>query len=302
MKAASPRPPGPSTVVATLAAFGAVLCWGSGPVMSKSALSSSGPLFLLAVQLGASIIFLLAAALFTGKRITLERGYAALGLTGVFEPTLGYGLGNIGLTATTASVATLIAASETPFVCILMYILYRVRPNAFTAVAVMGVGIGVFLVVHPSLSGGAQTNAVVGNMFVLAGALAAAFYVTLSSKLVRFTDPLPLLIAQQVTGFIVALVWLAIAVFIGWEDIPRWSGVEHICFAAVSGVVEFGPPFWLFLIAMRGLSANAVAVITALVPVVAVFEARLSLGEGMLTTQWIGSGLIIGATIIAKRA
>jgi drug/metabolite transporter (DMT)-like permease len=269
--------------------------------MSKWALSSSGPLFLLVVQLAASVMFLVTAALITRKKIKLDKSSAVASFTGVFEPTLGYGLGNIGLAMTTASVATLISASEAPLVCVLMYIIFGVRPNAFTAVALAGIAAGVFLIVQPSLLDESRGHPLMGNIFVLAGALAAAFYVTLSSRLVNVTEPLPLLISQQIMGLLLALLWLAAAIVVGWEEVPRRASIEQIAFAAASGVVEFGPPFWLFLVAMKGLSANAVSVLIALVPVVAVVEAHLYLGEHMVAVQWIGSALVIAATVIAKR-
>jgi len=290
-----------SPAVSIMAAFGAVLCWGSGPVMSKWALGFSGPLFLLVVQLSASVLFLLSVVIVLRKKIALSKGLAKSGLTGVFEPTLGYGLGNIGLTTTSASAATLISTSEMPLVCLIMWGLFRVRPNGFTAAAVVAVGVGIYLVVQPSLIEESLEGAFAGNMFVLAGALAAALYVTLSSRLVSAADPLDLVIAQQLVGLILAALWFAAAIIAGSEPIPNWNGLGWLMFAAVSGIVEFGPPFWLFLIAMRGLSSNAVSVIITLVPVVALLEANLFLGETMYGIQWIGSGLVIGAAFIAKR-
>ncbi len=77
--------------------------------------------------------------------------------------------------------------------------------------------------------------------------------------------------------------------------------LEQIAYGALSGVIEFGPPMWLFLIALRRLPANVVAVMMSLIPVVAVCEAHVFLGEAMAPVQIVGGAMILGTMLVIRR-
>ncbi len=201
---------------AVLAMIGAVLCWGTGPVMSKTALNFAGPIFLLVIQLAASLIFLFTAIVVTKNGRHLNRDVIKPALTGILEPGLGYGLGNIGLMTTTVSALTLLGPSEAVFTCALGFLLFKKRPNRVTLLSIVSISVGVALIVAPSLSGRRDVGSFVGNMYVLGGDFAAALYITLSSKLVETKSPLVLAFAQEVVGLAMAIAWLGFSLMAGY--------------------------------------------------------------------------------------
>ncbi len=287
---------------AVLAMIGAVLCWGTGPVMSKTALNFAGPIFLLVIQLAASLIFLFTAIVVTKNGRHLNRDVIKPALTGILEPGLGYGLGNIGLMTTTVSALTLLGPSEAVFTCALGFLLFKKRPNRVTLLSIVSISVGVALIVAPSLSGRRDVGSFVGNMYVLGGDFAAALYITLSSKLVETKSPLVLAFAQEVVGLAMAIAWLGFSLMAGTEALPTVHlTLEQIAYGALSGVIEFGPPMWLFLIALRRLPANVVAVMMSLIPVVAVCEAHVFLGEAMAPVQIVGGAMILGTMLVIRR-
>jgi drug/metabolite transporter (DMT)-like permease len=288
--------------VSLLAMIGAVLCWGTGPVMSKSALSFSGPISLLLIQLAASLVFLLLAIVIRGAMGDLKPSLLTPALTGILEPGLGYGLGNIGLATTTVSAATLLGPSEAAFTCLLGFIFFRRQPNLITLLSIAAISVGVALIVAPSLSSGHEVGSFVGNMFVLSGDVAAAVYITLCSKLMETKEPLVLAFAQILVAFTMTLLWWILRLIAGTETLHLLQVTPaRAAYAAVSGVTEFGPPTWLFLVALRGLRANVVAVMMSLVPVLAICEAHLFLGEIMAPVQILGGAIILATMVVIKR-
>ena len=302
LEAAPAAPTRTAAQTSILAMIGAVLCWGTGPVMSKSALNFSGPLFLLVIQLAASLVFLFIALIVTKKLGRLNRAVLKPALTGILEPGLGYGLGNIGLVTTTVSAATLLGPSEAIFTCVLGFVFFKKRPNLITLISIVSIAVGVALIVAPSLSGRREVGSFVGNMFVLSGDVAAALYITLSSKLLETQDPLVLAFSQQVAGLVMVMAWLGMSMLAGTETpLLLHLTLSQIAYAALSGVIEFGPPMWLFLIALRALPANVVAIMMSLVPVVAIVEARIFLGEAMAPVQVIGGAMIVLTMLVIRR-
>ena len=291
-----------SSRVSLMAMAGAVLCWGTGPVMSKSALSFSGPIFLLLIQLGAGLMFLLLAVVIRGVTGGLKLSLLTPALTGILEPCLGYGLGNIGLATTTVSAATLLGPSEAAFTCLLGFIFFRHRPNRVTLLSIAAITIGVVLIVAPSWSLGRQAESFVGNMFVLSGDIAAAIYITLCSKLVETEEPLVLACVQLFVAFLTTLLWWILTLIVGTESLHLLQVTPaRAAYAALSGVIEFGPPTWLFLVALRGLRANVVAVMMSLVPVAAICEAHVFLGEIMAPIQVLGGAIILATMVVIRR-
>jgi len=113
------------TVFAVLAA----LSWGMATVMSKGALEGFAPIFLLVLQLAASVVCLW-ALVYTKKtpaRPIAFRTVARFASLGLLEPGLAYLLDLIGLEHTQASTATLILSTESVMIIALSALLFGER-------------------------------------------------------------------------------------------------------------------------------------------------------------------------------
>jgi drug/metabolite transporter (DMT)-like permease len=86
--------------------------WGIATVICKDLLSSVSPVTLLVIQLAPSVLLLWLLALIGRVQIPGWRTLLLLGLLGVLNPGVSYALSLVGLQRTTASVASLLWASE----------------------------------------------------------------------------------------------------------------------------------------------------------------------------------------------
>ncbi|MEO6827242.1 MAG: DMT family transporter [Microbacteriaceae bacterium] len=94
----------------TLMLIAAAACWGVGTVISKYALATVEPFFLLSIQLLTSTVFLATVIWMRRVRITWTLELRRLGALGVVNPGLAYALGLLGLSSINASTSVLIWA------------------------------------------------------------------------------------------------------------------------------------------------------------------------------------------------
>ncbi len=288
-------------LLAVLAAF----CWGIGTVMAKGVLDSFTPVFLLTLQLAASVVFLWLWIFL--RRIpppniarSLRIKAAALGL---LEPWLAFFLGLVGLAVTRASNATLIQATEAIMIIIASAVLFRVKPTyGFVALSVVAVGgllvaLGVF-----TAGGGGAGGSFFGDGLVFLGTAAAAVYVVLSGKFARAMHPLHLVARQQVVAFVFAALLLLIpATHLqarAFADIP----LSIWLLAIASGLVQYAFAFSLYLAALRTLSANHAGSFLNLIPVFGLAAAFLFLHETLSLLQLTGAMVtVLAVTAINMR-
>ena len=288
------RRPGRGMAVASAVLSAA--CWGSATVMSKGVLEYMPPLTLLTIQLTASIAFLWIAVLVLRRPVRLDRPARRASLSGLLEPGIAYTLGVAGLALTTASSASLIGTAEPLFVMLLAWLFLRERVSAPVVGLLSMASLGIGLVVLPDIGDGAGEGSLLGDGLIAAGTLFAALYVIATRKLVMAFDPLPLSALQQSVGLIWTLGSLALALSLGLATVGLGGvGLDILCLAAVSGVVQYALAFWLYLFALRRLPANIAAFYLALIPVFGIGTAYVFLGEGLTELQWLGAILIIVA-------
>lgn len=267
--------------------------WGMGFVMSKAVVATIPPVTLLAIQLSASVSALwLATALL---RVQFRPRDLRHGWTGVFEPGVAYLLSVIGIRLTTASSASLISALE-PFIILLLAFFWLREALSLKALLLLCVSVfGVLLVTNAPMEADAA-GALTGDLLILVGTAAAAFYVISSRKSVADMPPLPLAAAQQSVGLGVALLVLPFALFVGGE-LAGLSGIPAgmIAFAALSGLVQYSLAFSLYLAALKHIPATQAAVYLTLIPVFGLAGSALFLGEQLTAVQLTGAALVVGA-------
>ena len=289
----------PGVVFATLAA----LCWGVATVMSKGALASFPPVFLLVVQLIASVV-LLWIYIFI-RHAPLPR--PALGdlikfsSLGLLEPGLAYLLTLIGLADTQASNATLIYATEAIMIIIISALLFREKPSLrFVSLSVVAVGglllaLGVF-------SSGQHGGSFAGDALIFAGTVAAALYVVLSARFATRIDPVYIVAWQQTVALVFALLLLPLE----WMQQPTMQVITSAPFeiwllAGLSGIVQYALAFSLYLTALTTLSANYAGSFLNLIPLFGLICAFLFLNETLSFPQLVGAAISVAAVTLINR-
>jgi drug/metabolite transporter (DMT)-like permease len=276
---------GPLLMVASAAA------WAAGLVLTKVTLDSSGagPSSVLLVQLGASVGVLAAACLVSGA---WPRSGWRQGWVGLLEPGVAYQLALAGLALTSATNASVLGSLEPVMVPLIAWLLLRDRPRPRLLVLVAGATIGSALV---SFSGGNDSGSLVGDALVVASVAAAALYVVVASRHVTALRPLPAALGQQVwaLGF-VAVSHLVLSGGAFWPQL----GFDGLLLAALSGVVNYALPFWLYLSALTRMPVARAATYLTLIPVFGVLGSAVLLGEGIGWLDILGSALVVAALLI----
>ena len=278
-------------VLATLAA----LCWGAATVMSKSVLSVFPPVFLLVLQLLASVICLW-VFIFLRRRPLPKPApaevlkFASLGL---LEPGLAYLLSLIGLATTTASNATLIYSTEAIMIIVLGVLLFGEKPTLrfviFSLIAVGGLcfALGVF-------SAGDGGGSIKGDALIFAGTLVAALYVVLSARFAARIDAVIIVAWQQTVALIFAALLLPASAALELpSDALTAASPGDWLLAALSGVVQYALAFSLYIAALKTISANYAGSFLNLIPLFGLAGAFLFLHETLSLPQLIGAGITV---------
>jgi drug/metabolite transporter (DMT)-like permease len=270
----------------------AALCWGSSASITKVALAGFPPMTLLFVELFTACVLLWAILLRRGFRKPDQLWRYAL--LGFFEPALAYAGLNIGLTATSAANASLLESLEACLVVLLavVFLSERLSRRAVLGVVIAIAGAVVLEGAHSLLS------VDVGDLFVVGGALSAAVYVTLASKLASRVDPMALTTYQFTFG----LVFVAPVVIFQWlfgrEQFPVDVAPGYWVAAVVAGAVGFVASFLLYNHAIAVVPAGTAGMTLNLIPLFGVLTAVLALREQLTLGQVGGAVLIIGGLVL----
>lgn len=297
-KRAQTPPPAPPGALA-LGAL-AVALWSSSTVAEKVLLESLPPVTLLAWQLGVSVA-LLWGALLVSRRGPARGTWWRLGWPGLVQPGLANLLLLLGLSLTSANTFSLLNSCETVFGLLFARVLLGERVGRATAVLAGLATLGVMLVaLGAPQEGGANTWAGVG--LVLGGTVFASLYGVVSRPAAAApgTHPLLLTALHQTLGLGAVLAAWALA--LGRGEGQALGGVAPAtwAWAALAGVFQYAVPFWLFLTALRRLSASAVSLLFTLGPVFVIALAFLILGEWLTPLQWGGAALtLVSLALIA---
>jgi drug/metabolite transporter (DMT)-like permease len=270
----------------------AAACWGVATVVTKSVLASIPPITLLVIQLTFSLSLLWLLVYLQGKPLPGRNELLRVGLIGLLNPGLSYTLSLVGLAATTASMTTLLWASEPVLILGLAWLLLRERPTAylllFSSTALAGV-----ILVSGSAANGVAGGSVSGNLFVLGGVLCCALYTVLVRRIDAPVEPLIAVAVQQVFALLwVLTIWpleLDGTTFVSLSQL----GVMNWFWAALSGIVYYAIAFWFYLQGLTRVSASHAGVFINLTPVFGISAAYLYLGERLTPIQWLGGWAVL---------
>jgi drug/metabolite transporter (DMT)-like permease len=265
--------------------------WAAGLILTKATLDQTGasPSSLLLVQLGASVGVLAVASLLTGAwpRQVWRRGWV-----GLLEPGIAYQFALAGLALTSATNASVLGSLEPVMVPLIAWLLLRERPRAQLLVLVVGATIGSVLV---SLSSSGADSSLAGDALIVASVAAAALYVVVASRQVATVRPLPAALTQQTWALgLTVLVYVSLAGGAFWPDLTP-SG---LLLGAVSGIVNYALPFWLYLSALTRMPVSRAATYLTLIPVFGVLGSVVVLGDGIGWLDVVGSALVVACLLL----
>ena len=267
--------------------------WGVSTVLNKALLSTIPPVLLLLVQLLASAIFLWVAVIWLKKALPTGRTLIAAIALGVLNPGISYTFSLMGLERISASVSSLLWATE-PF--LILGLAWLVLSETITRwiLAIIAVGfVGVIFVSGLFSDQSTERADILGIGFLFVAVFLCAIYTVYSRKLGDAVDALSLVAVQQTAG----LVWAAIlfAVISGREMGTLVTAIpaKELLYAAISGLLYYAGAYWLYLSALNRVSAALAGGSFNIIPLVTISVAYVFLGERLQGAQIFGAVLIL---------
>ena len=156
--------------------------------------------------------------------------------------------------------------------------------------------LGMILVSGIFSSGMTETDNFKGVLFGLAAALLYTAAV-IGNKKVTGVDPFEKTIIQLASAAIVLIPYILLT-----ENVAEisFSGTTIVLILIV-GIIHTGLVYLLYFGSMEHLSAQAVAILSYIDPVVAILASGVFLNERLTILEIIGAVLIIGSAILSER-
>jgi len=276
--------------MAVIAMVGSAACWGFGSVVSKAALNELAPGLLLVVQLATSSFILWLFVFLTGSLVQLNRSARIAAAAGVLEPGVAYSLGTLGLTLTSASIASTIGATEPLIILLLAAALLKERILPRHVLGTLGIMLGLVLIANPVES---AVGEVLGMSLVIGGTVTAAFYVLLSAKYSVDTPASLSAARQQSVGLVFALILYGLGFLFTDYSTSESLSIKATILAIASGAIQYALAFWLYLWGLKHLSVSEAGLFLALIPVFGIFGGAFFLDEMLGWFQLCGAGVIV---------
>lgn len=278
------------TFGATPLLYGVLAClsWACGSVLTKALLSQADPLTVLSGQLTASVVGLWTISLARKSKIRLDEW--RIGLPGIFQPGLAYGLSIIGLAQLPVTLEAMIFAIETPLILLLAWPLLGERPTGLLAALGLLAFAGVLILTwRPEIAVTSGEGFAVS--LIVSAALFAALYSVIVRRMSADVDALRLTRASQTIGWLaVLIVWWAMQ-----KPQPSELGVIDATLIAGSGLLLNAIPFFLYGLVLERASAGFAALLLPLVPLMTAAIASGVLGEALSSLQWLGALLVLSS-------
>ena len=276
--------PGPLLALVAVTAV-----WGLTFVQVKDALELY-PLFaFLAVRFAISTAALLPFA-WSGLRSLPRHGYGGGLVTGVLLAAA-FGLQTAGLELTTVASTGFITGLYVVFTPFIALLLFRTPVPRELWIGVVLAVVGLLLL------SGVPGGSTVGNLLVLASALAAALQIVAMERLAPMYDARILTFLMMATAFVCCAV---LAVAVGELEVPRgWTVWGALLVTGLfSGALGYLVATW---VQARTTAARAALVFTLEAPFAALFGVLLA-DEVLGWAGWFGCAVIMAGIIVAEPA
>lgn len=275
--------------------------WAANAVAGKFALRGFSPMALAELRVvGADLGFWLTFIALRGwPRFHLtRREWIFMGLAGLNGVTLNQFFYLEGLAKTSVAHTALIVALGPVVVLALACALHM---ESLTAVKTLGMviafcGVAVLTIAKPSKTSGASW---MGDLLLLAGRLAFAYYTILLKQGAEHYDPLTLNALTFTLGAALLIPFsLRSLVTASWRNLPSqaWEG---LAFMVIFGTVL---TYLLYAFALTVMKASQAAAFMYLAPVIAIALGVWLLSESISWRVWVGGAMILlGLFFTGKR-
>ena len=271
------------------------LCWSGSWTFGKLGVTQVPPLELSTIRFAAAGVLMLAIALAVRAPLGLERFWLIIvaGFFGIFAYNA---LVFVGLTISPASDGALIVPTINPVLTVLFatFIGERLTANKIAGVVIATVGAAVVIGAATGLTFTGQR--LLGDVLMLGGAAAWSAYATIGAITTRHGSPLGVTAVASLAG--AAMLFPLGFLEHGYADVPSWPltawlDVAYlVVFATIVGFVLF---YW----AVRRFGAGMASMVSYLVPIFALVQAVLVLGEHPAVLEIVGGAIILVGVRVA---
>lgn len=280
----------------TVAAFVTVaLAWSGSWTFGKLAVAQVPPLELSAIRFALAGLLMLAIARATGAPLGLER-WPLLVIAGAFGIFAYNALVFYALTFTPAADGALIVPTVNPVLTVLLaaFVGERITANKIAGLALATVGAVLVIAAATGLTFTGER--LVGDLLMLGGAAVWSVYATIGAVTTRYGSPIGVTAVACLAG--AAMLFPLGFLERGYADLPSWPLGAWlqlgylVVFATTVGFVLF---YW----AVQRFGAGMASMVSYLVPVFALVQAVLILGEEPAVLQIVGGAIILVGVRVA---
>ena len=286
----------PSGRALTVAAFVTVaLCWSGSWTFGKLGVTAVPPFELSTIRFAIAGLLMLAIARAIRAPLGLER-WPLLILAGFFGIFAYNALVFFALTISPASDGALIVPTVNPVLVVLFAAFIGERVTATKILGLALATIGAVLVIAAATGLTFTGQRLTADLLYLGGAAAWSVYATIGAITTRHGSPLGVSAIACLAG--AAMLFPLGFLEKGYSDVPSWSlyawlDIAYlVVFATTVGFVLF---YW----AVRRFGAGMASLVSYLVPVFALVQAVLILGEQPAALEIVGGAVILVAVRVA---
>jgi drug/metabolite transporter (DMT)-like permease len=269
--------------------------WAGSSVATKTALSDIPPMVLAFVRFSFSAVLLYGLALWRGVDLRVARkDWAAFWAFGTFGLCVTYLFVYAGIHRTSASVSSLLIASEPVFLTVLSYLILHEHVSRSRVVGVLLGLAGVYLIVENGFAIHGLTGGAIGDLLIATGLLFESGSVVVGKGLVIKYPPLSVVTYQMAIGAIALAPFAAFQFFI----VVHGGHPVHVSVATCWSVLYLIVPctvigymIWFTLLEKRGPAEMALFVFIQ--PVVGVLLGHAIRHDAITAAVAMGGSLIV---------
>lgn len=194
---------------------------------------------------------------------------------------------------TTVSIATLSYSFAPVIVTIACPLLFREKLTPWQLLCFVVSTAGLVLITDINSSG--NSHHLTGIIFGLGAAVLYAS-VVLMNKFIQGVNGIHRTFLQFLAAMVVLIPYVALT---GGPDFTKMDATGWLCLL-ILGVVHTGVTYCVYFSSIAKLPGHKVALLSYIDPLIAVLCSVLILHEAMNPWQWVGGGLILGATALSE--
>lgn len=267
--------------------------WGAATVLNKVLLLSLAVCLSAFYPTLASSIALWAFSVLLRKPFPARNRLLPIVLFGFLNLGISYTFSMVGLQRIDAGISSLLWALEPFLILVLAHAVLKERVTVGAALTIATGFMGALLVSQVIFQTGETTTDWLGIVWLMTAVAICAIYTVAMRRVGEGIDTLTLTAVQQSAG----LAWVALLQLLmsGSEFVMPLAAMEPsaVLSGAMTGLMYYAAAYWLYLTALKRVSAGLAGASFNLIPLVTIWGAFLFLGERLSLMQILGAGLIV---------